>query len=151
MEQSDPVINLRSMPNAMRRIVQSDKEEVQPSSCCYCIIPWPYPPGKNPRSPLVPYQLNGKSSFFRFTFNLLRHFLSIESLVTRTPLVPRNQPCLLLTVLLGTDGPCVAWVVAAACYGPSVPRGPLGGLSTSPSGTQTACALGLLLFTLCER
>ena len=40
-----------------------------------CIIPCPYPPGKDPRSPLVPYQLNGKP--YWFTFNLLSHFLRL--------------------------------------------------------------------------
>jgi hypothetical protein len=35
----------------MRRIVQSDKEEVQPSSCCYCIIPCPQYPGEGSPNP----------------------------------------------------------------------------------------------------
>jgi hypothetical protein len=36
-------------------------------------------------------------------------------LLIRTPLVPHQLPHLLLTVLLGTAGPCVAWVVATVC------------------------------------
>jgi hypothetical protein len=49
-------------------------------------IPCPCPSGKIPRTPLVPYQFDGKVlSSFGFTFNLLSHVLNIESLVTRTP------------------------------------------------------------------
>jgi hypothetical protein len=39
---------------------QYDKEVAAPTSCCYCIIPWPCPPGKGPRTPLVTYLLDGK-------------------------------------------------------------------------------------------
>jgi hypothetical protein len=53
-----------------------------------CIIPCPYAPGKNPRTPLVTHLLDGKYlGTLGFTFNQLSHFLNIESLVTRTPLV----------------------------------------------------------------
>jgi hypothetical protein len=115
-----------------------------PSSCCYCIIPCPCPPGKIPRTPLVSQLLDGKRfGTLRFTFNHLSHVLSIESLVFCTPLVLHQQPDLGLTVLLGAASPSVAWVVPAVRYVSLVPRGPLGGLSTSSSGTQAACALGL--------
>jgi hypothetical protein len=41
-------------------------------------IPCPCPSGKNPRTPLVPHQLDGKLlSSFGFTFNLLSHFLRL--------------------------------------------------------------------------
>ena len=62
-------------------------------------------------------------------------------LLSCTPLVDQYQPCLGLTVLLGP--------MVLRCLGRPYgllsffsPRGPLGGLSTSSSGTQAACALG---------
>jgi hypothetical protein len=120
-----------------------------PTSCCYCIIPCPCPSGKNPRAPQVTHLLDGKSlASLGFTFNQLSHVLSIVLLLTCTPLVDQVQPCLGVKELLRTDGPSVACFLLTACYAPSLPRGPLRRLSTSPSGTQAPCGLGNLMYRL---
>jgi hypothetical protein len=57
---------------------QYDKEVAAPTSCCYCIIPWPCPSGKSPRTPQVTYLPNGKPfGFLRFTFSQLSHVLRL--------------------------------------------------------------------------
>jgi hypothetical protein len=74
-------------------LCESDKEEVQPSSCCYCIIPWPCPPGKDPRSPLVPHLSNGKP--YWFTFSQLSHLLRLVCYCCPVPLssLKSNSAC----------------------------------------------------------
>jgi hypothetical protein len=130
-------------------LCKSDEEEVQPSSCCYCIIPCPCPPGKDPRSPLVPHLLDGKP--YWFTFNQLSHFLRILSHCWPVPLslIRHNLAC--YWPCYSDRWSCVAWVVATACYVPSLLRGPLGGLSTSSSGTHAACAFGKEVINLIRR
>jgi hypothetical protein len=99
-------------------------------------------PGRIPRTPLVIYQFNGKPfGTLRFTFNLLNHLLSIE------PWCP--VPLSLISTNLswkgksysGHDSPCVACFLPTLRYGPSLPRGLLGGLGTSSSSTQVPCGL----------
>jgi hypothetical protein len=72
-----------------------------------CIIPCPCPPGKDPRSPLVPYQFNGKP--YWFTFNLLRHFLRLVCDCCSVPLsYTPLEPTLEERELLGAASPCGA-------------------------------------------
>jgi hypothetical protein len=63
-------------------------------------------------------------------------------LLFRTPLVPHVQLCLLGKELLGAASPSVACFLATAYYGPSLPRGLLRRLRTSPSSPHAAGALG---------
>jgi hypothetical protein len=62
-------------------------------------------------------------------------------LLSRTPLVPHAQSELQGKELLGAASPSVACFLATLRYGPLVPRGLLGGLSTSSSSTQAPCGL----------
>jgi hypothetical protein len=92
-------------------LCESDKEVAAPTSCCYCIIPWPCPPGKNPRAPQVPYQLNGKPCWF--TFNLLRHFLRLVCYCWSVPLSSFIN-------YLTWDWPCYSGLIAPALPGSSL-------------------------------
>jgi hypothetical protein len=125
------------------RMEQYDKEEVQPSSCCYCIIPWPCPSGKSPRTPQVPQLLNGKPiGTLRFTFNQLSHFLRLICYCWSVPLSFFICNLSWKGKSYSDRWSSVACFLPTLRYTSSVPRGPLGGLSTSSSGTQAACALG---------
>jgi hypothetical protein len=126
------------------RMEQYDKEVAAPTSCCYCIIPWPCPSGMNPRTPQVTHLFDGKYLVtLGFTFNQLSHVLRTYGNCWHVPLslIDTNHTCKGKSYSEHV-GSCVACFLATVCYGISLPRGPLRRLSTSPSGTQTACALG---------
>jgi hypothetical protein len=131
------------MPNVMRRTrVREGRLRWRSNLVVFSRIPCPCPPGKGPRTPLVTHLFDGKSSYFRFTFNQLSHFLRLMCYCWSVPLSHSHQLQYLgLTVLLG---PMVLRCLGRP-YGPLsffTPRGPLERLGTSLSGTQTACALG---------
>jgi hypothetical protein len=132
---------------------RQDKEErrqswLYPLVYAIGIFPWSYPlsmsPGEgspNPSRWLICLMAN--PSFFGFTFNQLSHFLRLLCDCWFVPL------SLISTNLSWKRksysehvGSCVACFLPTLRYGTSLPRGPLGGLGTSSSGTQTTCALG---------
>jgi hypothetical protein len=82
-----------------------------------CIIPCPCPPGKDPRAPLVPYQLDGKPIVPQVYLQPVKSLLEADLLLLiRTPLVHSLEPCLLGKELLRAVGPFVACFLATACY-----------------------------------
>jgi hypothetical protein len=70
-------------------------------------IPWPCPPGKGPRTPLVTHLPNGKPCWF--TFSQLRHFLRLVCYCCLVPLSFTSvEPTLEERELLGAASPCGA-------------------------------------------
>jgi hypothetical protein len=141
------------MPSVVRRTrVREWRRGWQSQPCCHLYNPLStIPRGRIPEPLLCLICLMANLSYLRFTFNQLRHFSNSLSRTSCTPLVHSS------TTPPATDRAtrdrwslrCLGRSYGVLSFFP--PRGPLERLSTSLSGTQTACALGTLPFTLCER
>jgi hypothetical protein len=132
------------MPNGMRRIV---RERLRGGKTLLVLLlhnPLSMSPGEE--SPRPSSTLSVWWQTYRYPQVYLQPakplFEAVESLLSRTPLVPHQQPELQGKELLRAVGPSVACFLATLRYVSSVPRGLLGWLSTSASSTQAPCGLG---------